>query len=172
MKRRTIALIAVAIALFALSAASAAYKLNRAEAAIDAIGAVHFNEESRAAIDQAVAACLALDENLHLDARVSNLAALNDAKAEYVRLAIKTAAVAEQRKSAEGYSDGDIREKLDAARAAFDAYCTGDDGIAVPNYDDLLELEARYAALDAAPATSSDAPAPESGERPAVISLC
>lgn len=169
MKKLTIILLAAAVALLGLSAASAAYAVRTASARIEAIGKVRYDEESRAALDEAAAAVARLDPNLNLESRVENLDELESAKTEYVRLAIKTAVVADQRKTADGITDEEIRQKIADARAAADAYCTGSKCALLPNYADLVRLEVRYApSEEQAPAQAE----PEGGQGTVVVPLC
>jgi hypothetical protein len=129
---------------------TANYSLKQAKNSIAAIGKVTYSEESKTLIDQAVADYEALDQTVGLTTTFStvvdkkvNYSALLNAKAEYVRLAIKTATVAEQRKVADGYTTEDLIAFVSAARKAADDYFT-DDFSAVENYADLQKLEERY----------------------------
>ena len=130
--------------LLGLSVASASYSVSEAQKAIEDIGQVTFSEESRRAIDEAAAALQALDANLKLEERVKNADDLTAAQAEYVRLAIKTAVVAEQRKVREGLTDDEIRQKIAQAREAVNAYFPEDAEAQLPTLPDLITLEIRY----------------------------
>lgn len=169
MKKLTIILLAAAVALSGLSAASAAYAVRTASASIEAIGQVRYDEESRAALDEAGAAVARLDPNLNLESRVENLDELESAKAEYVRLAIKTAVVANQRRTADGITDEEIRQRIADARAAADAYIPGDELEQLPNYEDLVWIELRYAPSEESAPEKAE---PESGQGTVVVPLC
>lgn len=172
MKIRTVALIAATGLLLGLSVASAFASVRTAEDAIDAIaaqGKVTYGDASRSAIDAAVAAVDALDPNLDLDGKVENLADLDAAKAEYARLAIKTADQANRRKLADGNTDEQIAQLVADARAVVDAYFTEDQYGLVENYADLVALEAEVSsAADDAPAQAESA----STEAAAAVPLC
>lgn len=169
MKKLTIILLAAAVALLGLSAASAAHAVRDASARIGAIGKVRYDEESRAALDAAIAAVERLDPNLNLESRVENLEELESARAEYVRLAIKTAVVADQRRTADGITDDEIRQRIAEARAAADAYCTGSKCALLPNYADLVRLEQRYAPSEESTPVQAG---PEGGQEAVVVPLC
>lgn len=169
MKKLTIILLAAAVALSGLSAASAAYAVRTASASIEAIGQVRYDEESRADLDEADAAVARLDPNLNLESRVENFDELESAKAEYVRLAIKTAVVANQRRTADGITDEEIRQRIADARAAADAYIPGDELEQLPNYEDLVWIELRYAPSEKSAPEKAE---PESGQGTVVVPLC
>lgn len=157
MKKLTVVLAALAVIFLVLAIFSANYSVSRTEDAIDAIGTVRFDEASKEKIDLAIAYYGELDEGL--EARITNSGVLDDAKVEYVRLAIKTAVVKDQRKVADGYTDEEVAAAVAAAREALDSYLTGDLNTVVENYFDLIDLEARYTASadsDAAGAADSD----------------
>lgn len=174
MKAPTIVLLALAVPLAGLSAAGAYASVNGAQDAIAAItesGKVTFSEESRQAIDAAVEAVDGLDENFA--GGVGNLDDLQAAEVEYARLAIKTADQADRRKLADGISDEEVAQAVQAAREAVDAYFDEDSYQLVPNYDDLVRLEASYAAqlggeAQAAPSAASSDAAEEDVE----VELC
>lgn len=175
MKIRTIALLVAAVLLAGLSVASAVASVRTAEDAIDAItagGKVVYSEDSRTAIDAAVAAVDALDANLGLDGRVDNLADLQAAKIEYVRLAIKTADQANRRKLADGYTDEQIAQLVADARAALEAYLDEDQYDLVENYADLTALEAETAIDAQAFGAAQQAAVATAQESAAEVQLC
>lgn len=145
MKKLTIVLAVLAVVFLALSIVTASYSISRTEDAIDAIGEVHFDEASQEKIDLAESYFKELEEG-GLSRRIGNQDVLTAAKAEYVRLAIKTAVVKDQRKTADGYTDEEIAAAVAAARAALDRYCGVGACAQVENYEDLIALEAQYAA--------------------------
>lgn len=171
MRKLTIVLAVLAVVFLALSIASAAYSVSRTEAAIDAIGKVSFDGESREKIDLADSYFNQLDTGLRLETRIRNADELEAAKVEYIRLAIKTAAVKNQRKTAEGYTDEEIREAVAAAREALDAYGTPESFAAVENYNDLIALEEQYAETGDSGAASDEASSAGDGEAEE-IELC
>ena len=158
--KAAIVLIILAFVFLALSIASASISVGRTTDAIDAIGEVIYEPATRERIDAAESAWQALDTNLGLQYKVANREVLVQAKAEYVRLAIKELYLAEQEDGAE--LDTSL---IAAAREAFDAYFTEADAALVSNYSDLLDAEARYATGTA----DTTAPVEEEAEE---IELC
>lgn len=135
-----IVLVALAVIFLALSVASAAYSVDRTVSAIEKIGTVDYTEESLALIEAAQTAYEELDQNLDLQSRITNLDALTQAKAEYVRLAIKKMYLAFQEEEIEDTAYDYITD----ARAAFDAWFTEEDAGLISNYQDLTEAETAY----------------------------
>lgn len=144
MKKSTIILIVAAVVCLVLSAASAMYSVSRTEKAISNIGEVSYSEECKAKLDKAVSYYDALDTNLGLEKKISNIDEFTEKKAEYVRLVIKAAVVADERKAAEGYTSADVKEFITTARETIDAYLTDDQYELVENYSDLTALESAY----------------------------
>lgn len=161
MKKLTVILSVLAVIFLALSIYSASYSLSRTEAAIDTIGAVSFDEASRDKIDLADSYYKELDPKLNPAERVGNLDVLEAAKNEYIRLAIKTAVVKDQRKVADGYTNEEVTAAVAAAREALDHYYGVDElQPVVENYSDLLALEEKYAVSG----NSDEEAAPESSD--------
>lgn len=79
------------------------------------------------------------------------LKVITDAKKEYVRIAIKLAFSAHQRKYADGNSDEKIIELTLQARSIVDEYFK-DNYDQVETYEDLLSLEEKYDAVATPPA--------------------
>ena len=167
MKKLTAILAILAALSLALSVSAAAYSVRRTEEAIDALGDIKYDTDSQQRLDTAIEYYDALDTNIHLDERVDS-AALDAAKQEYVRLAIRTAVVLDQRKAADGNTDEEIIAAIEAARTAVDGYCAAPVCEQIANYADLAELEARYTAPQAAVTDSS--PASSGGDEE--IQLC
>lgn len=169
MKKSTIIIIVLCVLTLGMSVFTALYSVTRTNQAIQAIGKVAYNLESQARIDEATKNYEAIDRNLNLEKRVEGLDTLVNAQKEYARLAIKAAAVADRRKAAEGLSDEDVRNKIEAARAVCDRYFHSEEECAfVENYQDLRNLESAYdPEAGAAPAA---APAPAQEE--AVVPMC
>lgn len=171
MKKLTIALAVLAVVFLALSIVTAAYSISRTEAAIDAIGEVHFDEASQEKLDLADGYFSALNEN-GLEQYLKNQDALTAAKAEYVRLAIKTAVVKDQRKTADGYTDEEIAAAVAAAREALNRYCGTGACAIVENYEDLIALEARYSGSDDSGSAGAAGSSSAEGEAEEEIELC
>lgn len=171
MKKLTVVLSALAVIFLVLAILSASYSVSRTEAAIAAIGTVSYDEASKEKIDLANTYFTELDASLRLEERVANLDVLTAAKAEYVRLAIKTAVVKDQRKLADGYTDEEVTAAVAAAREALDSYFGEGAGPVVENYFDLIALEEQYAASDDnQPAEAEDSDNSEKSEEK--INLC
>lgn len=144
MKKSTIVLIVAAVICLGLSVVSAKYSVSRTEKAISNIDEVSYSEECKEKIDKAVSYYNALDTNLGLEKKISNIDEFTEKKIEYARLAIKAAVVADERKAAEGYTSADVLEFITEAREIIDAYLTEDQYELVENYSDLTALEAAY----------------------------
>lgn len=163
LKKSTIALIVATIVCLGLSVFSANASVTRTNNAISNIGEVTYSEECKAKIDRAVTYYNALDENLGLKDKITNMEEFEAAKIRYASLAIKAASVADSRKEAEGYANSDIAEFVTAAREVVDAYLTADQYSLVENYEDLKTLEAEY---------TSDGGAGTSDEEEVVVPMC
>lgn len=144
MKKSTIVLIVAAVACLGLAVLSAKLSVTRTEKAISNIGEVTYSEECKDKIDLAVSYYNALDTNLKLDKKITNTEDFDTAKIEYVRLAIKAAVVADERKEAEDYSTADVQEFITAARETLEAYLLDVQYEQVENYSDLTALESAY----------------------------
>lgn len=178
----TIILAVFAVAFSAFIISTSVYTVKRADAAVKAIGTVTYTDESKEKIDIASEyvdeiGVNGLSQSTYFSApfiSLANVKALNEkiteAKKEYVRLAIKTAVVADQRKYAENYSDEEISEIIADARRATDEYFK-DDYEDVETYSSLTELEERYGVTVADDDSSAEQPQePAGGEEE--IELC
>lgn len=144
MKKSTIILIVAAVVCLGLSAVSAKCSVSRTEKAISNIEEVSYDAECKEKLDKAVSYYDALDTNLGLEKKISNIDEFTEKKVEYVRLAIKAAVVADERKDAEGYTSADVLEFITDARETIDSYLTEDQYELVENYSDLTALESAY----------------------------
>lgn len=145
MKKSTIGLIVAAAACLGLSFVSAKGSVTRTVDAISSIGEVSYTDKSKEKLDRAVTYYNALDTNLELQKKITNIDEFDAAKMEYARLAIKAASVADARKKAEGYSSAKVQKFVTDARKIVDNYLTQEQRSQVENYADLLTLEASYA---------------------------
>ena len=157
MKKSTIGLIVAAVACLGLAFVSAKGSVTRTVDAISDIGTVSYTDESKEKLDRAVTYYNALDKNLKLDKKITNIKDFDAAKMEYARLAIKAASVADARKKAEGYSSADVQKFVTEAREIVDNYLTEDQRTQVENYADLKALEADYASSGGAGASDEEA---------------
>ena len=97
-----IALTSFAILFLSLSIITSVIKVNRTKKSIDNIGDVSLSIETEEKIDQAIVYYDKLDRNIGLEKKVKNANKLDEAKTDYVRLAIKRAIVLDNRKVADG----------------------------------------------------------------------
>lgn len=146
MKKSTIVVIALAVicggfSLWSISAAPA-----NTDAKIDEIGTVEFTVQSKGKIDAAVNAYNALDDKFNEKDAVTRKNTLDKAKAEYCRLAIEAAIVADARQIPDEYTTTEVAKFVSDARAVVDAYLTADEKTDLDDYSTLLELEAEYTA--------------------------
>lgn len=172
MKKLTAVLAVLAVLFLGLSVAQAKVSVSRTEDAIAALEGIRFDEESQAKLDVAIADFEALDTNIDLDQKVSNASALEDAKKEYVRLAIKTAVVLDQRRIADGHTKEEVAAAVTAARAAVDTYCAAPACEEIENYSSLLGLEKVYAARTDASASDDGGGDSASGDSGEEVELC
>ena len=156
MKKSTIALIIAAVVCLGLSVFSANASVARTNDAISNIGEVTYSEESKAKIDRAVNYYNALDDNLGLKEKITNMEEFEAAKIRYASLVIKAASVADSRKEAEGYANSDVAEFVKAAREVVETYLTSEQYSLVENYADLTALEAEYTSDGGAGATDTE----------------
>ncbi len=163
MKKLTAALVVLAIVFLGLSVAQAKTSVSLTEEAIDGLQEIRFDAETREKLDTAIARFEGLDPNIHLEQKVENAAALEEAKREYVRLAIKTAVVMDQRRVADDISREDLIASVEAARNAVDTYCPAPACEEIPNYKDLAPLEKKYAPAASEAGGTADTPSDEGG---------
>ena len=155
----TVALAVLAVLFLLLSVVSVNLSVSRTVKAIDNIGTVELSDESKEKIDTALEYYGALDPNLDLQNKITNADELSSAKFEYVRLAIKSAYLADKN----GEDEATVKEYIELARQSFDEYCSTGECKNVSNYDDLTALESKYSdgGVDASQNTGSPEPAEE-----------
>ena len=158
-------LVLVSGVLGVLTIASANHAVSAITDAINDIGEVSYSDESRALIDKADAAIAAADPNLHLTDRVENLELLRAAKVRYVERAITRL----YRSYRDKEPDETVLANLTDAREAYDHYFTAEDAKLIHNYQDLLDIETKYAD-QLAPASPADDP--ETPKEHKEIELC
>lgn len=138
----TIILSAAAVLFLILSIVSAELSVSRTIDSINAIGEVELSTTSKDKIDLALSNYAALDPNIGLPEKITNVQLLLDSKNEYVRLGIKRAYLADK----EGQPEDIVQQYISEARAGFDEYCTSGDCKNISNFDDLVSLETKYSA--------------------------
>lgn len=163
----TIVMAVLAVIFLILSIVSAEYSVSRTVSAIEAIGVVEFNDESKEKIDLARSYYNGLDKNLDLDQKISNADELTSAEFEYVRLAIKRAYLADKNGESEELVSGYVVQ----AREIFSEYCSTGECKNVSNYDDLTALEAKYSTTDTLN-THGGSTAPANSGAAGEIELC
>ena len=160
----TIILSAAAVIFLILSIISAEYSVDRTISSINAIGEVEFSQESKAKLDEALSNYAALDKNLGLPGKITNLGILAKAKTEFVRLGIKRAYLADKN----GEPEDIVKQYISEARTGFEEYCTTGDCKNISNFDDLTLLEAKYSGGNATESTS----VPDNSGEEEEIELC
>lgn len=160
----TIIFTAAAVVFLIMSIVSAEYSVSRTIDSINAIGEVEFSEAGKERLDTALSNYAALDRNLGLPAKITNLELLEVAKTEYVRLGIKRAYLADKN----GEPEDTVKQYISEARAGFDEYCITGDCKNISNFDDLTSLEAKYSGGNVTESTSL----PDNSGKEEQIELC
>lgn len=161
----TIALAILSVVFLGLSIISAEYSVSRTAKAIEAIGTVEFSDTSKEKIDLALSYYSALDKNLDLDKKITNVDKLTAAEFEYIRLAIKKAYLADKNGEPEETVSGLVTQ----ARSIFNEYCASGECVNISNYADLTALEEKYSSSENAQNNSSNSGKSEPQEE---IELC
>lgn len=141
--KAVIVLAVLAVVFFSLALASAVYSVDRTIKAIDGIGTVEYTAESRKRIETAVSYYHALDENLGLRERVTNVDALTSAKVKYVSLAVWEVHLADE-ENQDGQNDAKVSELIADARSAYELFFDYDASADIPNFFYLTEAESKY----------------------------
>ena len=146
---------ALALVFLGLALGAAFASPAQAESAIKNIGVVSYTAESKEKIDAAVKRYEAVGANGLSESKNFGAAyikakvpaewgeALDAAKKEYVRLAIRAVDVAEKRREVDHHTDEDIIELIKKARAAADDYFK-DEYDKIETYATLLLYEGKY----------------------------
>ena len=162
----TILLAIVAVTFLIISITTSVLSVKRTENAINKIGDVTFNLETEEKIDLAISYYDKLDTNIGLDKNVKNINDLNEAKANYVRLALKKAIVLNNRKIADGITDEEITEAVNEGNLKLVKYFSEDEFETVVGYSEFQVLLEKYgtkeeAKADSGSSTSGEAEEPE-----------
>lgn len=159
LKKSTIVLIVFTVLVAILAAWSIPASVNRVNSEIESLPEkITYTDDCKSTLDAVNAHYQALDENLNLQDQVKGYWKLQDANEEYCRLAIKDAAVADARATADGLSTSDIQGKVTAARAVVNSYLSADEYTNVSNYSTLLSLETKYAPASSGSSETVDVP--------------
>lgn len=140
----TIVLAIIAVVFLGISITSSVLSVKRAENSINKIGDVLYDSETEDKIDLAVTNYKKLDTNIGLDKRVNNISILNDAKHNYVRLAIKKAIVLNNRKIADNISEEEISVAVNIANEKLKKYFSSEEFESVAGYDEFKVLLEKY----------------------------
>lgn len=147
LSNRTILIIALtsfAILFLSLSIITSVVKVNRTKKSIDNIGEVSLSIETEEKIDKAIVYYDKLDRNIGLEKRVKNISTLDDAKTNYVRLAIKKAIVLDNRKVADGITNEEITLAVNEAKEKLEKYFNVDSYETITGYSEFKFLQEKY----------------------------
>jgi len=128
----------------ALSIITSVINVNRTKKSIEEIGEVSYSIETEEKIDKAIEYYDKLDRNIGLEKRVKNITVLDDAKTNYVRLAIKKAIVLDNRKVADGITNEEITLAVNEATTKLEKYFTENEYETITGYNDFKYLLDKY----------------------------
>lgn len=158
-KKSTIVLIVITVLVACLAGWSIPASVDRVNSEIENLPEkITYTDDCKSTLDAVNAHYAALDENLGLKDQVKGYWKLQEANEEYCRLAIKDAAVADARATADGLSSSDIQGKVTAARAVVNSYLSSSEYTNVDNYSTLLSLETKYAPASSGSSETVDVP--------------
>ena len=146
----------ISLALLFISILTAVLNVKRVEESINNIGNVSYTFEVENKIDNAITLYHKLDTNIKLNEKVSNIGVLNDAKYEYVRIAIKKALVLNERKVADNVSEEEISKAVNEANLKLKKYYEESEYENISGYKDFKYLLDEYGIQEKE--VSSDAP--------------
>ena len=139
-----IVLSSFALVFLGLSIITSIININNTKKAIDKIGEVTYSIEVEEKIDNAIEKYEKLDRNIGLNKKVSNVDTLEDAKFNYVRLAIKKAIVLDNRKVADGITNEEITLAVNEATTKLEKYYKEDEYETITGYNDFKFLQEKY----------------------------
>jgi hypothetical protein len=139
-----IVLTSFALLFLGLSIITSVINVNRTKNSIDNIGEVSLSIETEEKIDQAIVYYEKLDRNIGLEKKVKNANALADAKANYVRLAIKKAIVLDNRKVADEISNEEITLAVNEATTKLEKYFSESEYETITGYSEFKYLQDKY----------------------------
>ena len=118
--------------------------VKRCENSISNIGVVELNQETEEKIDKALGYYNKLDTNISLDKKVSNKEELDNSINEYVRLALKKAIVADNRKIADNISEEEISQLVNNANGILKKYIKEENYNNISGYSEFKPLVDKY----------------------------
>ena len=139
-----IVLTSFALLFLSLSIITSVVNVNRTKKSIDNIGDVSLSIETEEKIDQAIVYYDKLDRNIGLEKKVKNANALTEAKANYVRLAIKKAIVLDNRKVADGITNEEITLAVNEATSKLEKYFSESEYETITGYSEFKFLQNKY----------------------------
>ena len=139
-----IVLSSFAIVFLGLSIITSVVNVNNTKKSIARIGEVSLSIETEEKIDAAIEKYEKLDRNIGLEKRVSNFNELEDAKFNYVRLAIKKAIVLDNRKVADGITNEEITLAVNEATSKLEKYIKEEEYETITGYSDFKFLQEKY----------------------------
>ena len=139
-----IVLSSFAIVFLGLSIITSVVNVNNTKKSIDKIGEVSLSIEVEERIDYAIEKYEKLDRNIGLNKRVSNVKELEDAKFNYVRLAIKKAIVLDNRKVADEIPNEEITLAVNEATSKLEKYYKENEFETITGYSEFKFLQEKY----------------------------
>lgn len=133
-----------AIIFLGLSIITSVVNVNNTKKAIDEIGEVKYSIETEEKIDNAIEKYEKLDRNIGLNKKVSNVDTLEDAKFNYVRLAIKKAIVLDNRKVADEIPNEEITLAVNEATSKLEKYYKENEFETITGYSEFKFLQEKY----------------------------
>lgn len=163
-----IVLSSFAIIFLGLSIITSIVNINNTKKAIDKIGEVTYSIEVEEKIDNAIEKYEKLDRNIGLNKKVSNVDTLEDAKFNYVRLAIKKAIVLDNRKVADEITNEEITLAVNEAITKLEKYYKENEYETITGYSEFKYLIEKYGTNNETNNTQNNTP--NSGEEE--IEIC
>lgn len=163
-----IVLSSFAIIFLGLSIITSVVNVNNTKNAIDKIGEVKYSIETEEKIDNAIEKYEKLDRNIGLNKKVSNIIELEDAKFNYVRLAIKKAIVLDNRKVVDGITSEEITLAINEAVTKLEKYYEENEYETITGYSEFKYLVEKYGTNNETNNTQNNTP--NSGEEE--IEIC
>ncbi len=148
MKKVTITLVCLTLVCAIMVVVSANYSVARTRDAIVNLPKAEATDACAAAYDTADSYYDKMSERFLIFADPltdGERAAFLDAKVDYLRVAIKAAVTADQRKETDNLSRDDVKKLVDAASERVEEYLSADEYSLIPNYSDLQTLKSTYA---------------------------
>ena len=139
-----IILSSLALVFLSLSIIASALNVSRCKKSINEIGTVTYTKEVEEKIDTALNYYEKLDRNIGLEKRIKNIDVLEDAKYNYVRLALKKAVVLNKRKVADGVTEEEIALQVNEAKTVLEKYYEESEFETITGYGDFALLVEKY----------------------------